>query len=61
MFLQMELFHYFYAITCSNIFTGLPPRVMEITLIKLKMFLHSKENHKQKDNPQNGSKYLQMK
>jgi len=30
-------------------------------LIKFKKLLHSKENHKQKYNPQNGRRYLQTK
>ena len=54
----------------SKIFFDPPPRVMQIktkinkwNLIKLKSFCFlSKGNHKQqKDNPQNGGKYLQTK
>ena len=56
-------------INCSNIFFYPSPRVMEIKtkvnkwdLIKLKSFCTAKETinkTKQKDNPQNGRKYLQ--
>ena len=57
-----------FEINHSKIFFDPPPRVMEIKtkinkwhLMKLKSFLHSKENYKpdEKTNPQNGRKYLQ--
>ena len=48
----------------SSIFSNLSPRVVEIKpkinkwdLIKLKKLLHSKGNHKQKSNSQNGRKF----
>ena len=56
-------------INCSDIFLDPPPRVMKINtnflkwdIIKLKSFCTAKETiNEQKDNPQNGRKYLQMK
>ena len=52
-------------INCSGVFSDSSPRIMKIEtkinkwdLIKLKSFLHSKGNHKQKDHLPNGRKYL---
>ena len=58
-----------YDINHSKILFDLPPREMEIRtkinkwdLVKLKSFCTAKETiTRQKDNPQNGKKYLQMK
>ena len=48
-------------INCSKIILDSPPRVLKIKTNCTQKLLHSKGNHKQEDNPQNGRKYLQTK